>query len=249
MTLSLSQPLALITGASSGIGKTIAHHFARNQFTVLGATRSGIYHFSYDDHNQVHESLEIDITFDLSNVKSVKDTIDYIKDRYGRIDCLVNSAGIAHGSLIQMTRLEDLQRCMNINFIGQICVIQESIRLLRKSEAPCIINISSISAFRSDPGSIAYGASKAALNFATSVLSSELQQFNIRVNAIAPGVTNTPMLDQMSESSIRKQTDAADIKIVATPLQIAEVALFLSTKSSSHITGQIIKVDGGQLCR
>ena len=249
MTLSTSRPLALVTGASSGIGKAIAHLFAKNQFTVLGATRSGIYQFSCDVHDQIQGALVIDIPFDLSDLNSIKVTVGYIKDHYGRIDCLVNSAGVAHGSLIQMTRLEDLRRCMDINFVGQICIIQESIRLLRKSENPCIVNISSISAFRSDPGSIAYGASKAALNFATSVLSTELQRFHIRVNAIAPGITETPMLTQMSESSVRTQIDSADIKRVATPLQIAEVALFLSTKSSSHITGQIIKVDGGQLCR
>ena len=110
-----------------------------------------------------------------------------------------------------------------------------------------IVNISSISSFRFDEGTLAYGASKAALNFATSILAKELGSHGIRVNAVAPGITNTPMLNNMDKKAIDKQIYDSALKKIAFPSEIASLVSFLCKNNASHITGQIIKVDGGQL--
>ena len=126
-------------------------------------------------------------------------------------------------------------------------LVKYSSRYMSKSNNPSILNISSSSSFRADVGTLAYASSKAALNFSTRQLSHELAPQNIRVNSIAPGVTDTPMLSLMDEVAIERQLNSAAISQLATPDQIAQMSLFLCSSNALHITGQIIRVDGGQL--
>ena len=115
-----------------------------------------------------------------------------------------------------------------------------------RSRKGSIINLSSSTSFTADTGTIAYGSAKAALNYATKVLSKELANQGIRVNAVAPGVTDTSMLKEMDPKAINDQLKSSSLKQLATPKQIASVIMFLCSEESSHITGQIIRIDGGQ---
>ena len=183
--------------------------------------------------------------FDIDNHGDVKNEIKNIFNYFKRLDILVNCAGIAHGSIFNMTTIQDLNLVINTNFISQIYITQLCSRYMSRNKSGSIVNVSSISSFQSNEGTLAYGSSKAALNFATKVIARELAPFNIRVNAVAPGVTETDMLNKMDKKSIDQQINISSLKKVAKTFEIASVIAFLSSENSSHITGQIIKVDGG----
>ena len=117
---------------------------------------------------------------------------------------------------------------------------------MSRNKKGSIVNISSITSFQNESGTLAYGSSKSALNYATKIIAKELGAFGINVNAVAPGVTNTPMLEKMNSESIKKQISLSSNKKIAEPQDIASVIYFLCSEESKHITGQIINVDGGQ---
>ena len=238
-----------MTGGNSGIGLAIAERLAMDGFCVFSGSRNGCNQFSIKDgillKNQVLDLCCLDVT----NERSIRDFVEYIGKISGVIDCVVNSAGIAHGSLLQTTRSDDIRRCLEVNFIGPIAVIRNSFRFLRKSNFPSIINISSSTASRSDIGTLAYGSSKAALDFSGYVLAAELARYKIRVNTVAPGITQTQMLNDMSERSINENKEACYLNRIAEPEDVANIVRFLASENSAHINGLIIRADGGQLCR
>ena len=146
-----------------------------------------------------------------------------------------------------MTQLSDLEKNMRINFFSTIYFSQSISRLMSKNSSGSIINITSISGILGGVGTLSYGSSKAALNFATKNMAIELGKFNIRVNAIAPSVTKTDMHNQMDKTAIDKLIDNSAFKRVAEPIEIANVALFLASDMSSYMTAQVLRVDGGLL--
>ena len=172
--------------------------------------------------------------------------ITNIYKKYKRIDALINCAGIAHGGLFSITKINDIKDVFEINFFSQISIIQLVSRLMSRNKKGSIVNVSSITSFQNESGTLAYGSSKSALNFATKILAKELGAFGIKVNAVAPGVTNTPMLEKMNPESIKKQISLSSNKKIAEPQDIASVIYFLCSDESNHLTGQIINIDGGQ---
>ena len=162
-----------------------------------------------------------------------------------KIDILVNNAGIASGALFQMTTGVELRKIFEINFFSQIVISQGIAKIMVKNKSGSIINLSSTAAFIADPGTLAYGSSKSAFTRATQSMACELGASNIRVNAIAPGVTKTDMFEQMAIGSRDKLINSSALKRAAEPEDIANVALFLASDLSSFVTGQVIRVDGG----
>jgi 3-oxoacyl-[acyl-carrier protein] reductase len=243
----LKNKVALVTGANRGIGKTITETYAKNGANVFVCVRS----LPSETVQWIH-SLEAEcsvfikpILLDLADEASIKNVVKQVMAVSPRVDILVNNAGIASGSLFQMTPIAELRKLFEINFFSQILLSQGIARLMTRSKSGSIINITSTAAAIADPGTMAYGASKAAFGRVTQSMATELGGSNIRVNAIAPSVTRTDMFDQMSPTARDKLINSSALKRAANPQDIANVALFLASDLSSFVTGQTIRVDGG----
>ena len=140
------------------------------------------------------------LKFDLNDYDQSKEVVQKIWKIYSKIDVLINCAGISHGSLFNMTKISDMEKVFNTNFFSLIQFSQLCSRYMMRRKTGAICNISSITSFRSDEGTLVYGASKSALNYSTKIIAKELGAYGIRVNAVAPGVTKTDMLNLMDKS-------------------------------------------------
>lgn len=243
----MKDKVAVVTGASRGIGLAIAKAFAANGASVIACMRTPN-DGALEQIRQVagsHDAVQM-VALDLANETAIKQAIKDIVSIHKRIDVLVNNAGIASGGLFQMTAMTELRRLFEVNFFGQILLSQGLARLMmRNASGGSIINISSTAALIPDSGTLGYGASKAALSRATESMATELGGAGIRVNAIAPGVTRTDMFDQMAVDARERLIAASALKRVAEPQDIANAALFLASDLSAFVTGQVLRVDGG----
>ena len=238
---------AFITGCNRGIGKAILGKLMSNNANIYCAVKkkdSGLSE-CLERYNKASGSRAEIIELDLSNGKHIKDSIKILYERKEKIDILINNAGIAQGSIFEMTSIDTMKDVFEINFFSQLTLTQLLLRFLKKSDAACIINIGSITGLIPEIGNISYGSSKAALMFATKIMANELARHNIRVNAIAPGLINTDMLDQMDSKSIDTILDQSFLKKIGEVEDIAALVLFLASEAAKLINGQIIRVDGG----
>ena len=188
----------------------------------------------------------IPVKIDLADENSVKEASKRILSEGKDIDILINNAGSIQTSLFQMTSIKKMKELFEINFFSQTVFTQFMIKSMIKNKCGSIVNISSNSAIDGNEGRSSYVSTKAALISQGRVLSRELGPSNIRVNTIAPGLTNTDMMTQNTTKQIIDEiASKTPLRKIAEPKDIANVALFLSSALSSHITGQTIRVDGG----
>ena len=188
----------------------------------------------------------IPIQFDLSNEEQIKEAASKILLSKKSIDILVNNAGTVHTSLFQMTSIKKLKEVFEINFFSQTIFTQYILKSMIKNKNGNIIYISSTSGIDGNEGRSAYSSAKAAMIAQAKALSKEVGVHNIRVNAIAPGLTDTDMMKQNTKEQIIKEvTSRTSFKRVGRPEEIANAVLMLSSELSSFITGQVIRVDGG----
>ncbi len=244
----LENKIAVVTGANRGIGLAIAKTFAAQGARVLACMRQVSVEALAEIAQDVGPGQVQVVALDLADEASIKAAIKEIAQLTGnRVDVLVNNAGIASGGLFQMTPIDEMRRVFEVNFFGQILLTQGLSRLMVRRRAGSIINITSTSADIADPGTLAYGASKAALARAARSMATELGAFGVRVNAISPGVTRTDMFDQMASEARERLINSAALKRAAEPADIANVALFLASELSGFMTGQVLRVDGGMV--
>jgi 3-oxoacyl-[acyl-carrier protein] reductase len=242
----LEGKVAIVTGANRGIGKTILELFVQNGATVYGAAREvGSLTSLIESYSQEYEGKIIPLYFDLTQDATMKSAIENLIKNKVKVDILVNNAGVAHGGLLQMTSITKMREIFEVNFFSQMRLIQLVIKLMKLNSSSSIINIGSIAGIDSYPGYTSYGSSKAALIYATKSLSKELSQINIRVNAVAPGLTETDMALQMETKAKSEMINSSALKRMALKDEIAETVLFLASEKSNFINGQIIRVDGG----
>ena len=236
---------AVVTGCNRGIGLAICQNFLSQGARVIGCSRQVDEQLAmeFNSFGQNFHNVQLNIEDDTS----IKKAFNIIKDITKQVDILVNNAGIAHGGIFQMTPLSDMRRVFEVNVFGTVAVTQAIARLMIRKKSGSIINISSTAAHLPDRGTMTYGASKAAVSRITRSLAQELGAMGIRANAIAPGVTKTDMARQMERDAKERLIDASALKKIAQPDDIANVALFLASDLSSHMTGQILNVDGGIL--
>lgn len=243
----LKDKFAVVTGGNRGIGLSIVRTFLDNGADVIVCVRS--VECSKDIILSKVDRSFVDrlhfVELDLSDEISIKAAVKSIVSINSKIEILVNNAGVASGGLFQMLNMQELKRVFDINFFGQILFTQGVARLMQRNKCGTIINIASTAAQISDPGTITYGTSKAALIRATQSMAAELGGSNIRVNAIAPGVTRTDMYDEMAISARDKLINASSLKRPAEPEDIANAALFFASNLSEFVTGQVLRVDGG----
>ena len=157
----------------------------------------------------------------------------------------MNNAGVASGSIVEMTSQKNLKDIFDVNFFSQIRLTQLLLKYLKKSKNSSIINIGSIVSQIPERGTLAYGSSKAAFMHATKIMSNEFSNYKIRVNGICPNVTNTKMLQKMDQNSKDKLILRSFSKRTCEPIEVANLVMFLASKKSEYINGQIIRLDGG----
>ena len=237
---------ALITGANGGIGKSIVNLFLKNNANVICLIRKSDQQF-----NKFLKKLSKNVTIiesDLTDESNLKTQVEKAFSKNRKLDILVNNAGIASGSIIEMTSQKNLKEIFNVNFFSQIRLTQLVLKYLKNSKKSSIINIGSISAKMADRGTLAYGCSKIALMHATKIMANEFSNYKIRVNGICPNATNTKMLKKMDPKSKDLLISRSFMKKVCEPIDVANLILYLSSKNSEYINGQIIFLDGGIEC-
>lgn len=239
---------AIVTGARSGIGRAIVELFARE-----GANIWAIVHREDQEWLSAMEKLATElhvwikpVYIDLSDEEQIKQGMQAIIKEKLPIDILVNAAGIvSENRLIQMTPMQTMHEVMQVNFFAAVQVAQLVSRTMCRQKSGSIINIASIAGIDGDYAQLEYASSKAALICATKKMAYEWGNYNVRVNAIAPGMTETKMIggmdDKVTEDMVRHNT----LGRKGTPLEVAQLALYLASEGSNYVTSQVIRIDGG----
>lgn len=243
----MNTKIALVTGGTSGIGKEI----------VKELLQDGCFVFVNYGHNQ-EQANEVKTEFDkisnkykcikadISNEKEVYDMMMHIKEKYGKLDYLVNNAGTNVDAFIEDADMVDYKRVVDVNFIGKVMVTKYAIPLLKEGNESAIVNIASRLGSMPCVEASAYCAAAAAIINFTSASSKELAKYNIRVNSISPSLTITPLaLAGWTEEEIEEQKNSNPLKRLANTEDIANAVLFLLSDKASYINGQNINVNGG----
>lgn len=234
----LQDKVCIITGAAQGIGRQIARQFADDGAIVYACDRQD---FTSDD-DRIRP-----LVMDVTDAGSVKAAFMQIYKTEGRIDCLVNNAGIVYNRKIGMIIREETERMFLVNVIAVLEMIQLVSRLMARNGGGSIINIASVTAVLGSPGQVAYSATKGAIISMTKSAAKELAPQGIRVNAVAPGIVKTERFAELYEANGEK-IDARIQRIalgrLGTPEDIANACAFLASDRASYISGQILGVDG-----
>lgn len=234
----LQDKVCIITGAAQGIGKQIARQFADDGAIVYACDRQDF----TSDNDRIRP-----IVMDVTDAGSVKAAFMQIYKAEGRIDCLVNNAGIVYNRKIGMIVREETERMFLVNVIAVLEMIQLVSRLMARNGGGSIVNIASVTAVLGSPGQVAYSATKGAIISMTKSSAKELAPQGIRVNAVAPGIVKTERFAELYEANGEK-IDARIQRIalgrLGTPEDIANACAFLASDRASYISGQILGVDG-----
>jgi 3-oxoacyl-[acyl-carrier protein] reductase len=244
----LQNKAAIITGCNKGIGKKILENFSENGATIFACVReiNDEFKANISEIQSKTNNVIIPVQLDFNNEEQIKKAADEILSVNKSIDVLVNNAGIIHTAIFQMTSSKKLKEIFEINFFAQSKFTQYISKSMIKNKKGNIIYISSTSGIDANEGRSAYSSSKAAVIAESKALSRELGLYNIRVNAIAPGLTDTDMMrNNTSDKIINEVSSSISLKRVAKPEEIANTALFLASDLASYVTGQTIRVDGG----
>ena len=227
--------VAIVTNAARGIGLATA-----KQFLAKG------YRVAILDLDLVDVDDALSLQCDVSDPAQVRISVDRVVARFGRIDALVNNAGIAVFKPLLETTFEEWQRVLATNLNGPFLCTQACAPVMLKTGGGAVVNISSISGLRASTLRVAYGTSKAALDHLTRQQAAELGNLGIRVNAVAPGPVNTAMAQAVHSAAIRAgYHDAIPLNRYGTEEEIAAAVVFLCSDAASYINGQTLAVDGG----
>ena len=236
--------IAVVTGAARGIGLAIVHGFLQRGYRVAlmdidAATlaRTG---------GELDPKSTLGVVCDVASPQQVRASVAQIAARFGRIDALVNNAGIAVFKPLLETSFEEWSRVLDVNLSGPFLCTQACAPVMLKNGGGAVVNISSVSGLRASALRVAYGTSKAALDHLTKQQAAELGNLGIRVNAVAPGPVDTAMAKQVHTADIRADyLDAIPLNRYGTEREIAEAVVFLCSDAASYINGQTLAVDGG----
>lgn len=237
-----------ITGSNRGMGKQFATAFAAEgaDLILCARNRTDEFELFIEKLKERNGVTVYPIYFDLSEEAAVKDGIKAIKGLKLKINVLINNAGVPHLAILPFTKMEDVRKVFQVNYFAQLQIIQSLISVIAKNADSCIINMASIAGIDGDIGNCVYGATKSAMILLTKVLSKELSNSKIRVNAIAPGLTETDFSEKMGEKAKESMKLLSCAGRLATTEEVACCALFLASHEASFINGEVIRMDGGK---
>lgn len=241
----LTGKIALVTGASKGIGRAIATKFAQEgaqvAFTYLSSVEKGL-------------ALEAELAeygirakgyrSDASDFKAAEELVNAVVADFGTLDILVNNAGITRDNLLMRMTEESWDEIMNINLKSCFNTVKAAIRVMMKAKSGSIINMTSVVGVKGNAGQANYAASKAGIIGFTKSVALELGSRNIRCNAVAPGFIETEMTEVLDEKTVQGWRDAIPMKRGGQPQEIADACVFLGSDMSSYISGQVLHVNG-----
>ena len=239
---------ALITGATRGIGKQIALTLAQNGYDIAINYRT-----ENDALKETKKQIEekgvkcLTVQGDVSNFEDCEKFVKEIIEEYGKIDVLVNNAGITKDTLLMRMKKEDFEDVIDTNLVGTFNVTKNVISHMMKARSGRIINISSVVGVAGNAGQTNYSASKAGIIGFTKSLAKEVASRGILVNAVAPGFIETGMTDVLKEDIKEEIAKSIPLKRIGTTQDVANLVKFLAGEDSSYITGQVINVDGGMI--
>ena len=242
----LSGKVAVVTGGTRGIGLATVKKFLENGAKViLFGSRQESVDKALSQLKAENPAWEVDGDWpDLNSGESVRAAFAKIKDAYGKIDILVNNAGVSDSTKIENYEDGQFEKVINLNVNAIAVAVRAVVPIMREQGAGVILNTSSMVSISGQPSGVAYPASKFAVNGLTLSLARELGPSNIRVNAVAPGITNTDMVAALPEQVIQPMIQAIPLRRIGEPEDIANAFLFLASDLASYVTGEILSVDG-----
>ncbi|WP_082393709.1 SDR family NAD(P)-dependent oxidoreductase [Bacillus sp. JCM 19034] len=239
--MKLKNPVVIVTGAGHGIGRAISIAYAKNGFVVIIADKNlSVARETAElikEHNRNCDAYRCDVTKESDITRLIKE----VQHQYGRIDVLINNAGVSEFRSPYELSIENWDRILNTNVRGAFLCSREVAKVMKANQGGAIINISSTRAVMSEPNSEAYAASKGALISLTHALAASLQEDYIRVNCISPGWIHTDEKESLREIDHQQHFS----KRVGTPEDIAKACLFLTAEGNEFINGENITIDGG----
>jgi 3-oxoacyl-[acyl-carrier protein] reductase len=244
----LEGKVALITGASRGIGKAIAEKFAQH-----GANVAFTYASSEEKANALVKELESNgikaraYKSDAADYEAAHQLIEAVVAEFGTVDILINNAGVTRDGLLMRMSEEQWDDVMRINLKSVFNLTKAAMKTMLKARSGSIINMSSVVGVKGNAGQANYAASKAGILGFTKSVALEIGSRNVRCNAIAPGFIETEMTGALDEAVVQQWREAIPLKRGGTPEDVANLCIFLGSDMSAYITGQTINVDGGML--
>ncbi len=236
----------LITGASKGIGRSIAEECAKAKaniaFTYLSSVEKG------EELERTLASQGVKVKgyrSDASDYQAAQDLVALVVEEFGSLDVLINNAGITKDNLLMRMSESDWDTVQNINLKSCFNTVKASCRTMMKQRSGSIINMSSVVGIKGNAGQVNYASSKAGIIGFTKSIALEFGSRNIRCNAIAPGFIETEMTEALDAKTVQSWRDSIPLKRGGIPKEVANACIFLASDMSSYITGQVIQVDGG----
>ncbi len=237
--------LAVITGGARGIGKSIALKLANEGIDIA------IWDLLEKEGNETKKQIEqigrkcFYINLNITDEEMVKKAVDFLAEKVGHIDILINNAGITKDGLLMKMPLEDFRKVIEVNLIGSFITTKSIIRMMIRKKYGKIVNISSVVGLFGNAGQANYSSSKAGLIGFTKSVAKEVAARGITVNAICPGFIESEMTDKLSEEVKKQYLKNIPASKFGTPDNIADLVAFLISDQSSYITGEVIRIDGG----
>ena len=244
----LEGKVAIITGASRGIGsgiaKIFAQHGAQVAFTFSSSAESAL---ALEKELLAFGSKAKGYQSNAANYEEAHQLVDAVITDFGTVDILINNAGITKDNLLMRMSEEDFDKVIEINLKSVFNMTKAIQKIMLKNRSGSIINMSSVVGVKGNAGQANYAASKAGMIGFTKSIALELGSRNIRCNAIAPGFIETEMTAKLNEEVVKGWRDAIPLKRGGSPEDVANVCVFLGSNMSAYVTGQVINVDGGML--
>ena len=242
----LKGKVAIVTGGTRGIGFEVVRKYLSNGAKViLFGSRQETGYNALNKLKEENQSWEAEgMCPKLTDAKEVEEAVNKVKEKYGRLDILVNNAGISQNTPLYYYTAEEFDKVIDLNVKAVFYAILPAAKIMKEQGGGCIINTSSMVSISGQPAGVGYPASKFAVNGITISLARELGKDNIRVNAVAPGVTKTDMVAALPEQTVQAISARIPLGRAGEPEEVADAFLYLASDMASYVTGEILSVDG-----